>query len=74
VSAWVSQLARDQHIDTTLLATRADLVELLRGDEDARLTQGWRAGVVGDDIRKLVSGQAAIAFDGAGRLKLLTLG
>ena len=74
VSAWVSQLARDQRIDTALLATRADLVDLLRGDPDARLTQGWRAAMVGVDIRHLVAGQAALAFDGHGGLKLLTLG
>jgi ribonuclease D len=74
VSAWVSQLARDQHIDTALLATRADLVDLLRGDPDARLAHGWRAATVGDDIRHLVAGQAALAFDGHGGLKLLSLG
>jgi ribonuclease D len=73
VSAWVSQLARDQHIDTSLLATRADLVDLLREDPDARLSHGWRAGMVGDDIRHLVAGQAALAFDGRGGLRLLKL-
>ena len=71
VSAWVSQLARDQRIDTALLATRADLVDLLRGDPDARLAHGWRAATVGDDIRHLVAGEAALAFDGHGGLKLL---
>jgi ribonuclease D len=74
VSAWVSQLARDQKIDTALLATRSDLVDLLRGDPDARLAHGWREAMVGDDIRHLVAGQAALAFDGHGGLKLLTLG
>jgi ribonuclease D len=74
VSAWVSQLARDQQIDTALLATRADLVDLLRGVPDARLAEGWRAAVVGDDIRHLVAGEAAIAFDGNGNLRLLRLG
>ena len=73
VSAWVSQLARDQRIDTALLATRADLVDLLRGDPDARLAHGWRAAMVGDDIRHLVAGEAALAFDGHGGLKLLDL-
>lgn len=71
VSAWVSQLARTQRIDTALLATRTDLVALLRGDEDARLGQGWRAVMVGDDIKHLVAGEAALAFDGKGNLKLL---
>jgi ribonuclease D len=70
VSAWVSQLARDLHIDTGLLATRADLVALLRGDGDARLAEGWRADLVGEPIRRLVEGDAALAFDGNGGLVL----
>jgi ribonuclease D len=73
VSAWVSQLAREARIDTGILATRADLVDLLRGDPDARLARGWRAGVVGEDIRHLVSGEAALAFDGKGGLRLISL-
>ncbi len=44
VSAWVSQLARTEKIDTSMLATRADLVALLSNDPDARLAHGWRAG------------------------------
>ena len=70
---WVSQLAREARIDTGILATRADLVELLRGDPDARLARGWRADVVGDDIGHLVSGDAALAFDGKGGLRLINL-
>jgi ribonuclease D len=70
VSAWLSQLARDQKIDTVLLGTRADLVALLRRDPDSRLALGWRAEMVGDGIRRLVDGQAALAFDGRGNLVL----
>jgi ribonuclease D len=70
ISAWVSQLARDQQLDTALLATRADLEALLRGDEDARLASGWRAELVGEPIRQLIEGRAALAFDGAGTLRL----
>jgi ribonuclease D len=73
VSAWVSQLAREQRIDNALLATRADLVALLRGDADARLRHGWRAEVVGADIERLVGGRAALAFDPSGGLRLLDL-
>lgn len=62
VSAWVGQLSQELRIDTGMLATRSDLLALLRGDEDARLAQGWRAGLVGDRIRKLVDGRAALAF------------
>jgi len=73
VSAWVSQLARDRRVDNTLLATRADLVDLLRDDPDARLLQGWRAEMLGEDIQRLVSGKAALAFDGRGNLRLVNL-
>jgi ribonuclease D len=74
VSAWVSQLARDERIDTAILATRADLVSLLRGDPDARLAHGWRAELLGTDVRHLVEGRAALTFDGAGALRLVDLG
>jgi ribonuclease D len=70
VSAWIGQLARDLRIDPTLLATRADLHAFLRGDPDARLAAGWRGELVGDKVRRLVSGEAAIAFDGRGGLVL----
>jgi len=70
VSAWVSQLARDEEIDTALVATRADLEALLRGDADARLAVGWRAALVGERIRRLVAGEAALAFNGNGGLAL----
>ena len=52
ISAWVSQLARDERIDTALLATRADLVAFLRGDDDARLASGWRNDLLGDGITR----------------------
>jgi ribonuclease D len=70
VSAWISQLSRQLHIDTTLLATRMDIEGLLRGAPNARLAQGWRADVLGQDIRRLVEGRAALSFDGKGNLIL----
>lgn len=69
-AAWVSQLARDERIDAAVLATRADLAAYLRGDPAARLRQGWRAELVGEQIGRLVSGDAALAFDGHGGLVL----
>ena len=62
VSAWVAQLSQELRIDTAMLATRSDLLALLRGDDGARLARGWRAGLVGDRIRQLVDGRAALAF------------
>ena len=71
VSAWISHVARASRIDTALLATRADLVAVLRNDPDARLASGWRAELLGDDITRLVDGRAAITFDGQRGLKLI---
>ena len=71
VSAWVSQVARDSRIDTALLATRADLVAILRGDPDARLAHGWRAELVGDGLTRLMEGRAGLTFDGKGSLRLI---
>lgn len=71
ISAWVTQRARELQLETALLATRADLEALLRGMPDARLAGGWRAEVVGEPIRKLLSGEAALGFDRATGLILL---
>jgi ribonuclease D len=71
VSAWVGEVARAEHIDAALLATRSDLVAFLRGDSEARLATGWRHDLLGDGIRKLVAGKAALTFDGKGGLSLI---
>jgi ribonuclease D len=63
ISAWVTQLARDEDLDPALLATRADIEALLREDPDARLTRGWRNQLLGEPIRQLVEGRAALAFE-----------
>ncbi len=71
VSAWVGELARQEKIDTALLATRGDIVSLLRNDVDARLSIGWRAEMLGDNVKRLVEGRAGLTFDGRGGLKLI---
>ncbi len=71
-SAWLAQLSQDLRIDNAVLATRGDLLALLRGDDDARLAQGWRAGLIGDRLRQLIDGRAALAFrPGSGDLVLV---
>ena len=73
VSAWVSELARQEKIDTALLGTRGDIIGLLRNDPDARLANGWRAELLGDNVRRLVEGRAALTFDARGGLKLIDI-
>ena len=70
VSAWVSQVAKDEALDPALLATRADITDLLRGSKNSRLSTGWRADLVGSRIQDLVTGRAAVAFDPRGGLVL----
>jgi len=74
VSAWVSQLAKDLEIDPALLGTRADIEALVRDDQGSRMATGWRAEVAGEPIRQLVSGRAALAFDGPHGLVLVPRG
>jgi ribonuclease D len=69
VSAWAAQRARDLEIDAAILATRADIESLLMGD-GGRLATGWRHDVVGEPVRALAAGEASLAVDGQGRLRL----
>ena len=69
-AAWVAQLARDEEIDAAMLATRADLAAFVRRDPGARLSEGWRAPLVGEPVARLLAGEAALAFAGNGQLVL----
>jgi ribonuclease D len=73
VSAWVSQVAKRERIDTAMLATRADLVEFLSADPDARLAHGWRNELLGEGIAKLIAGKAGLTFDRGNGLLLVEL-
>ena len=70
VSAWVAQLSRDIDLDPTLVGTRSDIEDLVRGAPSAKMTTGWRHQVVGGPVDDLLSGRAALAFDGRGGLLL----
>ena len=66
----MAQLGHDQAIDPALLATRSELTALLNGRPAGRLDEGWRKHLVGDRVRSLAAGDAALAFDGKGGLLL----
>jgi ribonuclease D len=68
-SGVVRQIADDLDFDQGLLATRADLAQLLCG-EPSRLDDGWRRTIVGDPLRRLIAGEVAAAFDRQGHLVL----
>jgi hypothetical protein len=64
-------LARDLAIDPVLVGTRSDIEAMVRGDTDARMQTGWRHDLVGGPVDELLSGRAALAFDGRGELILV---
>jgi ribonuclease D len=66
-SGLVRQIADDLDFDQSLLATRADIAQLLCG-EPSRLDTGWRRSIVGDPLRQLIGGEVAAAFDERGHL------
>jgi len=68
-SGVVRQIADDLDFDQGLLATRADIAQLLCG-EPSRLDTGWRRSIVGDPLRRLIAGEVAAAFDRRGHLVL----
>tara|TARA_Y100000992_G_scaffold161328_1_gene108044 strand:+ start:501 stop:1676 length:1176 start_codon:yes stop_codon:yes gene_type:complete len=63
LSAWLTQIAADKNIDPALLGSRSDIEELLRGESDCKLRQGWRQQEVGEQIDNLLNGKSSLAFD-----------
>jgi ribonuclease D len=72
ISAWISEVARIEQVDTALLATRHDIVAYLRQDVDARLATGWRLDLIGEQLDDLLQGKAGLSFDGKGGLKMIS--
>jgi ribonuclease D len=66
IGAWLAQYAAELHLDPTVLATRADLTQLLQGSP-SRLATGWRARLVGEPLQRLLAGQSALALTNGGR-------
>jgi ribonuclease D len=69
--AWLSQRASELDLESSLLATRADLNALLSAGT-GRLASGWRLETIGEPIRRLLSGESAIALEKGGRRIALT--
>ena len=71
LTAWVAHQARELSIDSTLIATRADIEAFLRRLPGNPLEEGWRAELVGSSAGRIVAGEAAVAYDGKGKLVLV---
>jgi ribonuclease D len=66
IGAWLAQYAAELNLDPTVLATRADLTQLLQG-APSRLSTGWRSHLVGEPIERLLAGAASLALTNGGR-------
>lgn len=70
LGAWLSQRASELDLDPALLATRAELTQMLQ-DRPSRLASGWRAELVGEPLQRLLRGEAALVLrDGGRRIEL----
>jgi ribonuclease D len=68
--AWSAQVAAREGLEGRLLATRDDIKELVHG-RASRLDDGWRAELLGVDLRALLDGRAALRLaDGGRRVEL----
>jgi ribonuclease D len=70
VTAYIYQLARDVELDPSLLGTRNDIEALISGDMNSKLAKGWRGEVVGEVIKKILTGKVSLVFDGDNRILL----
>jgi ribonuclease D len=70
LGAWLAQRASELELDPALLATRAELTQMLQ-DRPSRLATGWRADLVGEPLQRLLRGDAALVLrDGGRRIEL----
>ena len=66
--SWATQVARDNELEPSILATRDDVSNLVRG-RASRLDHGWRFELLGRDLRALCAGQRGLHL-AEGRLEL----
>jgi ribonuclease D len=70
IGAWLAQRASELDLDPALLATRAELTQLLQ-NRPSRLATGWRTDLVGAPLQRLLDGHASLVLrDGGRRIEL----
>lgn len=70
LSAIAKITAGAHRINHAVLAPRKDLEKLVRGDNDSRLSSGWRRELVGDSLQQLLEGKLTLSVDGSGGIAL----
>ena len=67
--AWLAQRAGREGLDVTVLGTRDDVTNLVL-QQPSRLSKGWRDTLVGQQLRAIIDGTAALRVNGT-ELELL---
>jgi ribonuclease D len=60
--AFVQERAHELELDAAILATRADVAGFVKDPPEGRLVTSWRRDLVGEPIRRLVTGDASLAM------------
>ncbi|OOZ41019.1 ribonuclease D [Solemya pervernicosa gill symbiont] len=60
LNAVVHLRAAEQQLSPTQLAPRKQLQQLVMGSEDIELMRGWRKQLIGDELRRVLSGELTI--------------
>ena len=74
--ALVRHRSQESGVAVELIATQAELASLVDserrgvGGEQLRVTQGWRAELVGDELRELLAGRRSMGVGADGRLRV----
>lgn len=69
LTAALRLIAQEAGLSPQVIASRKDLLALLKKDENCALLQGWRKGLVGEPLQELIAGQRQIVME-QGRIGL----
>lgn len=64
LSAVVRLRATEQHLSAAVLAPRAEVERLVAGDPGTLLLTGWRRGLIGEELGRVLRGEHALRVDG----------
>lgn len=62
--AYVAAKAKELDIDQSMLATREDIFAFYQNDPGGLIANSWRCSLIGEQLKRLLRGETALAFDG----------
>ncbi len=62
ITALVQLRADQNEINANVLASRKAIEQYLRGDNNSPILNGWRANIIGEDIKNMIEGKIALSI------------